>query len=372
MGTGGGTTTTQENAPWEGQIEYLRDIFSRAQDRSNVPLGYFRGSTVGPQSAATQEGQQAGLGMIRGAGQGPGYDYLSQVLGGDFLSPDSNPYLRQIGEQGGQDIARHYQTAIAPQNSLGVYGRSGSPAEQMKTYGSERALGESLSRFYSNLYGGQYQQERGLQASALGMVPGLDASRRSDITTGTQLGGGADLYQQRLLDDLVNRFQFEQSEEDIRLGRYGQLIGGVQPIQGTTKVTGPGGGGVSPSDIAGIATSLIGAVAASSSKTMKHEIDQVDDEEVLAKLKDLDIQVWTYTEEAQNQIAEETGQPASPYQHIGPYAEDLHEAYGVGDGKRIFFGDGIGISLAAIKGLLNRIEVLEELVLVSVEEQEVA
>ena len=49
--------------------------------------------------------------------------------------------------------------------------------------------------------------------------------------------------------------------------------------------------------------------------------------------------------------------------HVGPMAQDFHEAFGLGDDdRRINTLDLDGISLAAVKGLLERVVTLEETV----------
>ncbi len=45
--------------------------------------------------------------------------------------------------------------------------------------------------------------------------------------------------------------------------------------------------------------------------------------------------------------------------HVGPYAEDFRDAFGLGDGKEIAVVDAIGILMAAVKGLIHRTEALD-------------
>ena len=53
----------------------------------------------------------------------------------------------------------------------------------------------------------------------------------------------------------------------------------------------------------------------------------------------------------------ETGLETRP--HIGPYAEDFQAAFGVGDGATINPIDAIGVCLAVIWALSQRVEDLE-------------
>jgi hypothetical protein len=45
--------------------------------------------------------------------------------------------------------------------------------------------------------------------------------------------------------------------------------------------------------------------------------------------------------------------------HIGPYTEDFRAAFGVGDGVTISTIDAIGVCLATIKTLSEKVETLE-------------
>lgn len=359
MGSDGGQTqtTVQDQSPWAGQQPYLKSLFSQAQQMSGQPRNYYPGTSLGGQSAQTLEGQQAGLGLVRGAGQGASYDYLDQVLGGDFLNLESNPYLQQIGQQGAADITSNYQTAIAPGNYLGVYGRSGSGAEQNQIGRGQGELGDALSGFYANLYGGQYGAERDRQNAALGMSSMLGGNRRADIQLGSQLGGQADARSQQVINDLMNRYNYQRDEPGQRLDDFGRRImgGGVFPGTSTSTTTSEGGGGFGGQEAAGLASSLMGMIAMMSSHAMKDEEGLVDEDKVLEQLRGLDVGIWRYNEQAQSEHSE-----LSPYQHVGPYAEDWHAMFGLGNPSQIFFGDVQGICLAAIKALLRRVTELEK------------
>ncbi len=71
-------------------------------------------------------------------------------------------------------------------------------------------------------------------------------------------------------------------------------------------------------------------------------------DELLERVRALPIQSWRYREERPN------------VRHIGPMAQDFHESFGVGaDERHIHPVDGIGVSLAAIQALADRVERLE-------------
>ncbi len=83
-----------------------------------------------------------------------------------------------------------------------------------------------------------------------------------------------------------------------------------------------------------------GTVVHGSSRTIKHDIVNVDTQEILNKVLDLPITKWTYNRDV------------GGIQHLGPMAEDFYQAFGLGNtDKGIAFNDTSGVALAAIKGL---------------------
>ena len=78
----------------------------------------------------------------------------------------------------------------------------------------------------------------------------------------------------------------------------------------------------------------------SSSKTLKHELEAVDRQDVLARLSTLPITKWRFKSDPE----------AMP--HIGPTAEDFQAAFGLGQsGTSLNVADVNGVALAAIQAL---------------------
>jgi hypothetical protein len=91
------------------------------------------------------------------------------------------------------------------------------------------------------------------------------------------------------------------------------------------------------------------AVSLISSKSLKSAAGEVDAANVLASVAALPVETWRYKLEA------------GPEQqtHIGPYAEDFQKAFGVGDGVTISTIDAVGVCLAAIKALSEKVGTLD-------------
>jgi hypothetical protein len=75
----------------------------------------------------------------------------------------------------------------------------------------------------------------------------------------------------------------------------------------------------------------------------------VDAEQVLERVANMSITEWTYND----------GNPST--RHIGPMAQDFHQAFGTGDTDTcIPTVDANGVALAAIQALYQRVSRLEK------------
>lgn len=86
-----------------------------------------------------------------------------------------------------------------------------------------------------------------------------------------------------------------------------------------------------------------------SSRTLKENFEEVDYDMILGKIAALPVMKWNYKSDKPD------------VKHIGPFAEDWHEAFRLNgeDNKSISDSDRGGIALAAIKGLILRVTALE-------------
>ncbi|MGH7628702.1 MAG: tail fiber domain-containing protein [Gemmatimonadales bacterium] len=84
-----------------------------------------------------------------------------------------------------------------------------------------------------------------------------------------------------------------------------------------------------------------GAWACTSSKLVKEEFEEVDGEDLLARLKGVPIQRWRYL--------------GTSARHLGPFAEDFQAAFGLGDSPtKIAQIDADGVALRAVQALEQR------------------
>lgn len=159
-------TTTQGLPPW--LMPYYTGAAKDAQ-------GLYQGAQFTPSSGATMQGAQELIGFDPLASQGA-QGLAQRTLAGDYLSPDSNPWLKQTFNSGADAI----QARLGSQ--FGGAGRFNSGA-------MVGASGQALTDLAGDIYGGNYQAERARQMQAAGMAPGLDRG----VMQGAQaqlMGGG--------------------------------------------------------------------------------------------------------------------------------------------------------------------------------------
>lgn len=88
-----------------------------------------------------------------------------------------------------------------------------------------------------------------------------------------------------------------------------------------------------------------GAAIMMSSKKVKDEKEPIQEGAALESLEETPVEKWKY----KPGVADEG-------RHIGPYAEDMQKNFGVGDGKTINVIDAIGVTMAAVKDLNEKVD----------------
>lgn len=244
------TKTEQTSDPWAPAQSHLKSILGEAEGAYNKGKNaqFFPGSTVTPfanqtlealrrmesranaGSAGIDSANRAVIQQLSGGYDNPALAYLDKSARGDFLN--SNPYLDATFNNAADKV----QSRVNSQFSGA--GRFGSGAHQ-------GVMQEGLGDLATQIYGGNYAQERGnqLQAQmglgslfgqgqdqqlqAAGMAPGLfEASFAPDQALG-KVGGAFEQQYGNVLKDLMARYDFNQNNQWNQLAKYASL---TQPI----------------------------------------------------------------------------------------------------------------------------------------------
>lgn len=229
MGKDGSETTETKNVPWGPQGEQLERGYDWSRELSQIVKQYFPGQTVGGRDRLSIEarGMTGQLGGEEYRQQGE--DYLTQILRGDFMQVGGeNPYLDQLSDVYGNKAREQYQRSTAPTNfsRFAGAGRSSSDAMNKAMGQSNREFSEGLTRANAAIYKGDYDMRRDERFRALGMMPMMQGMSMNDIGQRRQQGAIEENYLQRLLNSDIDRFNFGQGEEDVRLDQFMQRISG--------------------------------------------------------------------------------------------------------------------------------------------------
>jgi hypothetical protein len=215
--TGGTTTTsTQTTEPWAEQKPYVQTGFQETEANVlNRPLSYFPGSTVVPFAPESQAamGAQTNRALQGSPLLGQAQGYTSDVLGGKFTDPSSNPFMANISDS--------VMSAIRPgvDSMFAQGGRAGSPSHA-------EALGRGVSRGIAPYLFNEYGRERGFQESAANRAPGLAREDYYDIGKLGDVGAAREGKAEEGLAEQIARFNFGESEPTNRIAQFMNLIQG--------------------------------------------------------------------------------------------------------------------------------------------------
>lgn len=166
---------TVETTPWRGQVPYLEQLFTQAQDRFNQPAPDITASTELAQGAVSGLTNAAeGLGDFLGNAQG-----ANEFLLGDVLRPDSNPALQEYINLSNSAITRQFTEGILPQLTSGAV-QAGNIGSARQGLAEGQAAGRTIDAVERNTAGLASQgYGQGLQAmlQGLGLVPRTAAAQ---------------------------------------------------------------------------------------------------------------------------------------------------------------------------------------------------
>jgi hypothetical protein len=161
-GGGGSTQTTSSAAPWEAAQPYLRDLFGRANTQSYM----------GSQAEDLMKQRALDPNSLTAQAQGQ----LGQTISGQYLSPDSNPYLRASVQDA---------LGLAGSTFAGQYG--GAAGQNLGNSGYQEALARGLGATATNAYSNAYGQERQNQLNAMQMAPSLGNADLAQLAAAEQM-----------------------------------------------------------------------------------------------------------------------------------------------------------------------------------------
>lgn len=158
---------------------------------------------------------------------------LANTISGKYLDPSTNPYLTDTFNQAAKGVTDQYRTAIAPslmaQGEIASGGGPGALANNsafnQTQWQNQYGLGQTLDNLATNIYGGNYQQERQNQLAAAAQAQGLagQANQLAETAAGNKLAG---------TQGLLSAVNSQQGNELAALqAQYGNQLGATQAQQ---------------------------------------------------------------------------------------------------------------------------------------------
>lgn len=226
-GGGGGTTTTVQKAELPAYAQpYATQLLERGSSLSSTPYSQYGGQRI----AGLNADQTAGADMIRNRAVNGSGDFnaargeLQKTLQGDYLRPETNPYLKGMADTAMNDVQSRVNSQF---NRPGAFG--GSAHQELLT----RGLGEAAN----SVYGQNYANERTNMQRGLALAPQY---QNADYQDAQALLGVGDIYGQRdqqALDLAYQQFVDQQNypyqQLDVLANALAGSVGGRSTQSGT-------------------------------------------------------------------------------------------------------------------------------------------
>lgn len=159
---------------------------------------------VDPSSARSLLASMDGSAPMMGQGS-PVAQSLTNTMNGGGMN---NPYLDGMYDAASRRVTENFTDAVMPSLNAAFAGAGGSGSGIQRELAMDAAdeLGQNLTDMASNIYGNNYQQERGRQLQAAGLLSSDDLQRRGlDASLYNAAQGRALTGAQTALQDNLNR-----------------------------------------------------------------------------------------------------------------------------------------------------------------------
>jgi len=243
MGGGGGggssTTSTGIDPSIKPYVEYGLE---EAKKQYQAPgAQFYKGQTYVSPSEATSEAIRLAAERARG-GSPLTAAAQAEALGiiqGRGVNPFLEGALAGTNRQAQEEYTRGVQGLQSKASSMGRYG---SNAMGQQVGQAQDIFGRNLAEKSGELAYQAAEAERGRQAQAIKDAPAFAQTDYLDFEKLLKAGQGMESYQQKALQDAINRYNFEQTTPERKLAQFTNLFTSV-PSGGTSSTTTQQSGG---------------------------------------------------------------------------------------------------------------------------------
>jgi Chaperone of endosialidase len=200
--------------------------------------GYYPNSTIAPASAASQAAQ--GALMTRGA-EGSVFmpaanNLVEDTLTGKYLDINNNPYFQRALAAGFAPQTENFNNSILPnlRSQFEGSGRNLGGADMATAQTAAKNLDQTQANASATAANNAYGMERGLQSTALGMLPALQNMDYQNIAAMAQAGASTDAANQAAIDAAVGRYNANAMAQPNYISDFLARIGAGYPGGQTT------------------------------------------------------------------------------------------------------------------------------------------
>jgi hypothetical protein len=243
MGGGGGsqtsTTTTQIDPAIKPYVTYGLEEGKRLYE-SQAP-SFFPGQTyVTPSEATTRA---LGMAEQRAMAGSPLTEAAKEETLATIQGRGVNPFLagalEGVNRQASQDYTKAIQELRSRSASAGRYGSSAMGQQEGQ---AQDIFARNLAEAGNRMAFQAAEAERQRQMAAVGAAPQMAQADYADIQRLLTVGGAREQQEAAVLQDAINRFNFEQNLPQMKLSQFANLFSSVPQGSQVTQTATPQGG----------------------------------------------------------------------------------------------------------------------------------
>jgi len=235
-------TATQTSMTIPYQSDQLDRLYNRAENLYNtLGINPYTGQTVAGMSPERSQALQ--MTSDRATAGTPFLDTMNQQLEstmrGDYLSPESNPYLKAAYDQAARSVGETFRDYTQPQTDAQAVmaGRYGSGALANERARNTDIFGRTIKDLATGIYAPAYEAERSRQLDAMRYAPAVTELNYLDPQMLAMVGQDRESQQQRELAAAEKLYYDQQMQPFDNLSRFQSYISGG--AGGTSTQTSP-------------------------------------------------------------------------------------------------------------------------------------
>lgn len=259
MGSGGPGNTTVTNQvalpswaqPYAG--EFLGDVAKYVNQ--GLASGYpfpaeqvygFNADQLSGMNLGSQTAMQTSSSLLN-----PTMSNVAATQSGAYLMPQTNPYLEATYNAAAAPVVQQFRDATEPgiQAEFENAGSFGGSAQNQAESIAQQNLGNTLQNLATNIYGGNYEQERQNQISQEGVIPGLVNASFAPATELMNIGAQQQQLGQETLNTSLQNAENQYNWPFQLLGQLGAALPTAVGGAYTSQQTGPNPNAINPTSV---------------------------------------------------------------------------------------------------------------------------